>query len=81
MSTMVLEQTTARDIDGPEDYEVHVVCCDEDTSLCGLDMHEIGWSPDNQPREDDCPWCLKEEALWDRIGMCCRMGVLRTVLP
>lgn len=42
--------------DGTTDDIQHLVCCDPNTALCGLDVTDLGWT--DMPEQNDCPLCV-----------------------
>lgn len=52
---LVVNQRTRHD-----DELNHIVCCDDNRSLCGLDMTEVPWCDDD---ENECVVCLDLEGL------------------
>jgi hypothetical protein len=54
MNSAATPQTTpARTAD---DNISHIVCCDENTALCGLDVTDYPWI--DLPEQYDCPLCV-----------------------
>lgn len=55
------------DVDG-DDLE-HLVCCDENTALCGTDVSASAWGPgwENVAPEEKCVVCYE---LQDADGVC-----------
>lgn len=55
--------------DDPDDGGVaHLYCCDEDLSLCGLDLTDGEFCTD---APNLCPWC---DALWEMHVPCEQCG-------
>lgn len=59
------EESTANPDDGGM---AHLYCCDENLSLCGLDISNGEFCPDPP---NCCPWC---DALWEMHVICEKCG-------
>jgi hypothetical protein len=55
---MTLTSTRPSPADGTTDDDTisHIVCCDENTALCGLDVTHYPWL--DVPERYDCPLCV-----------------------
>ena len=69
MATDVLTQEQPADLSEDDDDLIHLVCCDNNTALCGVDVSDASWV-DGDNECVPCPLC----ALADE-SRCLRCGV------
>lgn len=58
MTTATLERPEVVLVESDEDAE-HIVCCDEDTSLCGLDVSGDELAGDYDDEDGVCELCVR----------------------
>lgn len=58
----VTERATAAD----DDLD-HIVCCDDNTSFCGIDVTDLDWGEPIVP----CVVCDAMDDYYNRLGICC----------
>lgn len=57
MTATVTEPTLTGWDDDNED-PVHLFCCDENIAMCGVDLTDHDFVPDDAPDEDTCRLCV-----------------------
>lgn len=60
MTQSLTQPLTAEDLLASSEMS-HIVCCDDDTAICGIDVSDAVWRPDEE--DADCVVCIELEEL------------------